>query len=530
MKRRSTAVVISALLGATIGTAVPAAGAVASTAGAIAWGACADPGLQAMHAQCGFLSVPLDYTDPGGQHIQLAVSRIKHTSAADDYQGVLLTNPGGPGGSGLTLNVPLIQALQGEGFSAAAADYDWIGFDPRGVGSSVPAISCIPNYFSGDRPNYNPTTPQLLNVWLQRSQSYAKACDTQSSLQSALLRHMSTRDVARDVDSIRQALDKPQITYYGFSYGTDIGQVYSTMFPTHVRRIILDSNVDLLRNGYHDFNLDQDAPFNRNIDIWLGWIAKYDEVYHLGKTQAAVKNVFNNAEAALGAHPAGGVVGPDEWVDAFLIPGYFSSTWTTWAQVFADWVHNHNATAANELISLYQAVDGPGNDNGFAVYLAVICTDSHWPTNWATWNHDVSAIFNRAPFEAWGNAWFNAPCIYWPAPSNNLFTVNGSGIKNMLLIDETLDAATPFDGSLDVRRLFPNSVLLAEPGGTNHAFSLSGDLCVDGTIAAYLTNGTLPARNNNAEWDKTCAPLPQPVPAGAASAMATSGGTIRAVR
>lgn len=121
-----------------------------------------------------------------------------------------------------------------------------------------------------------------------------------------------------------------------------------------------------------------------------------------------------------------------------------------------------------------------------------------------------------------GNAWFNAPCLYWPAPARTPVRVasrgSGSAIKNALLIDETLDAATPFEGSLEVRRLFPHSVLLAEPGGTTHADSLSGDLCVDSTIATYLEHGTLPARKAHAKRDKTCKPLPRPVPTKASAA------------
>ncbi|MGA8634777.1 MAG: alpha/beta hydrolase, partial [Candidatus Dormiibacterota bacterium] len=192
MRGRIAAVAVSALLGGTVWIAAPAGRAAASPGtGSIAWGPCSDPSLQSAHAQCGFVSVPLDYGNPGGRHIQLAVSRIRHTSSAADYQGVILSNPGGPGGSGLNLNVFLIQALQAEGFPAAAADYDWIGFDPRGVGSSVPAISCIPNYFYGPRPSYIATTPHLLDFWLEYSQSYAQACDNQSSLQSALLRNMT---------------------------------------------------------------------------------------------------------------------------------------------------------------------------------------------------------------------------------------------------------------------------------------------------------------------------------------------------
>jgi len=183
-----------------------------------------------------------------------------------------------------------------------------------------------------------------------------------------------------------------------------------------------------------------------------------------------------------------------------------------WAQTFAHWVNHHNAAAAQELVELYETVDAPDNDNEFAVYLSVLCTDSQWPTEWSKWEADTRAIYSYAPLEAWGNTWFNAPCIYWPAPAQQPVAVNGDHIKNALLIDETLDAATPFEGSLVVRQLFPHSVLVAEPGGTSHANSLSGNLCVDGTIAEYLETGALPPRVSSAAWDKTCAPAPQPVP------------------
>jgi pimeloyl-ACP methyl ester carboxylesterase len=507
-------------------TAVVGSGSAVPTPPPIKWGPCTDRALKADHAQCGYVSVPLDYSDPKGTHIELAVSRIMHTSTAADYQGAILTNPGGPGGSGLALNPYLIGPLQQEGFAAAAADYDWIGFDPRGVGSSLPAISCEPNFFGPNRPSYDPTTTKLLNHWLTASQGYAQACDDQSTLQSELLRNMTTVDVAMDMDSIRAALGKSQITYYGFSYGTDLGQVYATLYPTHLRRLIMDSNVDPLKDGYQDFNLDQDGPFNRNADIWFAWLAKYDSVYHLGKTEKAVQDLYYASQEQLGLHPAGGVVGPDEWNDIFVEAGYYEQTWEQLGQAFSDWVNQHDTAAAKELISLYRSTDGPGDDNEFAVYLGVLCTDSHWPLNWTTWQADEDAINAVAPFETWDNAWYNAECIFWPAPSTNHFQVDGSGVKNALLIDETLDAATPFPGSLEVRQLFPNSVLLAEPGGTSHADSLSGDLCVDGTIAAYLESGKLPARKLHASWDKTCAPLPQPVPTASG---APSSSTLQAI-
>ena len=245
--------------------------------------------LQAAGAQCGYLKVPLNYSDPTGPQIKLAVSRIEHTSSAKNYQGVIITNPGGPGGSGLDLNTFLIPVLQQEGFNGAADDYDWIGFDPRGVGSSIPTISCDPNYLGADRPNYVPWTPSLLATWETRSEGYASACASQNAKQTELLHNMTTVDNAKDVNSIRKALGVSQITYYGFSWGTDLGQTYASLFPKTVRRLILDSNVNMTRPGFDDFNLDQDPPFNTNEDKWFAWLAKYNDVYHLVDLRARSK-------------------------------------------------------------------------------------------------------------------------------------------------------------------------------------------------------------------------------------------------
>ena len=127
------------------GASVPvhAPGGAGPAAAGIAWGACSDPLLVKAHAQCGYVTVPLSYADPRGPQIKIAVSRIKHTSDSRHYQGVIVTNPGGPGGSGPGLNTFLISALKAEGYGAAAADHDWIGFDPRGVGSSQESHCCI---------------------------------------------------------------------------------------------------------------------------------------------------------------------------------------------------------------------------------------------------------------------------------------------------------------------------------------------------------------------------------------------------
>ncbi len=509
--RRLLAVAAGAALGLSGLVAAPSATAdagstpLASPTAALAtssvrWGRCSDAGLRSAGAVCGMLSVPLDYGKPHGTHIRLALSMIRHTVPASKYQGIMLTNPGGPGASGLTLSV------LGSYVPGSAADaYDWIGFDPRGVGSSVPSLSCDPNYLKGPRPPYVPTNVAILDAQLSRAKAYTTRCGRTGG---DLLDHVTTEDSARDMDSIRAALGQKQLNYYGFSYGTYLGQVYASMFPSRVRRMVLDSNVDP-RGVWYQANLDQDVAFERTMQIWFAWVATYDSVYHLGKTRAAVERLFYTEQNALQAKPAGGVVGGDEWNDIFLGAGYYQQTWLDLGDLFSQWVHHRDLP---RLLGEYRSAEGVGDDNEYAMYAAVQCTDVQWPTSWARWSRDNWRIFQRAPYVTWNNAWFNAPCLTWPGAVHTPVPVNGSKVAPILLVDETLDAATPYSGSLEVRKLFPRSRLLALPGGTSHANSLFGNACEDDQIAAYLADGTLPHRKPGNGPDTTCAPLPVPNP------------------
>jgi pimeloyl-ACP methyl ester carboxylesterase len=515
MRRAGVVVALGTLLsmfgaGVTAAPAPPARA--AATAASIHWGKCADPSLQQAHAQCALLPVPLDYRNPAGPKIKIAVNRIRHTSK--NNQGVLVTAEG-------SFNPFFIATLKAEHLGAAASDYDWIGFFPRGFAPSVPAITCDPNYFSPDRRSYTPRTRPILRYWKARSADYAADCATHSAAQTALLGHMTATDSASDMDSIRRALGRAQITYYGFSATTYLGQVYATLFPRHVRRLVFDSSIDPSKSPYQDM-LASDIPMNRNLKIWFGWLARYHKVYRLGTTERAVERRWYAEKARLAKHPALGQVGPDEWTDIFTLAGIFQVAWVDFglnlSQAFADWAHTHGTKAGKNLVGLYRAVDGPGNDNGFAEGNAVVCTDPRWPHSWARWSRDARRLNRVAPFWTWANLWGAAPCRYWRAPARTPVTVNGSHITSALLTDETLDALTPFSGSVEVRRLFPHSALIAVPGGTSHVNSLSGNLCVDRTIARYLENGTLPPRKSNARWDKTCPPLPRPVPTASAHA------------
>ncbi|RSM89794.1 alpha/beta hydrolase [Kibdelosporangium aridum] len=484
----------------------------------IPWGKCANARLQEAGAECGLLEVPLDYAKPDGKKIKIAVSRIKHKVADDKFQGVMLANPGGPGGSGLGL-----ARLGGAVPNKAGDAYDWIGFDPRGVGSSEPQVSCDGNYFGYNRPYYVPVNSELEQAWLKRAKDYANACDAANG---ELLDHLKTTDNANDMESIRKALGQEQINFYGFSYGTYLGQVYSTLYPERVRRMVFDGTVDP-RRVWYDANLDQDIAFDRNIKVYFDWIAKNNDTYKLGTSGAEVEKLYYAKQNELRQKPADGIIGPDEWTDAFLQAGYYVYGWADIASAFAAYVHNGDI---KPIKALYDASNGqgPGADNGYAIYLATQCTDVQWPKSWTKWKVDNWLTHYRAPFETWGNAWFNAPCLNWGAKAGKPVKIDGRKVPSLLLIGETLDAATPYEGGLEVRSRYPNSALIEGVGGTTHSGSLSGVACTDNAIADYLATGKLPERKSGRRSDLQCDPVPAPAPAAAAK-VAASGGASRAL-
>ncbi|MFC0865243.1 alpha/beta hydrolase [Sphaerimonospora cavernae] len=455
--------------------------------------------------ECAMVEVPMDYHRPRGQKIKIAVSRKKATDTAR-YQGALLFNPGGPGGSGLAY-----PAVMGARLGAdLAARYDLIGFDPRGVGASEPSLSCDPHYSDPVRPDYVPANPPEELAWAERARGYAAACGEKYG---DLLKHMSTTDAAMDMDQIRKALGQRQISYVGYSYGTYLGATYATLFPGRVRRLVLDSIVNPKRIWY-GHNIDQNHAFEARAKEFFAWIAKYDDTYHLGTTAADVENAYYAARAKLKATPAEGKVGPDELDDTFLAGGYLKSRWPRLAEALAKYATAGETDALLSAFGVYG--DNSGDDNTLAVYSAVECSDARWPRDWTTWHTDWSRSYRTAPFLSWGNAWFNAQCAFWPVHGREQ-RIDGRSVKDALFFQDTKDAATPYQGGLEMHKLFPTSRLVVMDGGGNHGLTGRGDACVDDIWKAYLTDGTLPASRPGP--DAHCAPFPDPVPPSVAATL-----------
>ena len=487
------------------GPAGGAAGAGTGTAG-LSWRNCA---VQVPRLQCARLRVPLDYRHPDGRKITLALDRIPATAPPAQRQGVLLVNPGGPGASGLGLAAQVAKGLA----PAVAADYDIVGFDPRGVGSSTPALHCDPRFFRGVRSDYIPASQAAEQAMENRARTYASDCQKRFGW---LLPYMTTEDVARDMDAIRAALGQQKISYFAYSYGTYIGQVYATLFPDRVRRMVLDSTVDPAGVWYAD-NIDQDYAFQGRMNAFFAWLAQGDRVYQLGSTVAQTRQAWYRVRTRLETHPidgpSGPLIGPAEFDDTFLQGGYDNALWPGLAAALAAYYHTGSV---GEIISLFNLY-GAQSENEFAVYNAVECSDVNWPRNWARWNRDTRRVYRTAPFEAWDNTWFNAACAFWPVKgAPHPLRITGAGLPGILMLQGTLDAATPYPGAMQAHRQLPSSRIVVVRGGGNHGQSLATppNACVNGYLNRYLATGALPESGGPGAVNATCAALPDPAPGG----------------
>ncbi len=475
----------------------PGTAAAAAPRSALHWAPCAMQGAVGM--QCASLRVPLDYARPGGRAITLALSRVPARAPAAQQQGVLLVNPGGPGAPGRSLAAYVAQGLS----RRVAADYTIVGFDPRGVGASVPALSCDPSFFTTRRPDYVPASPAAEQVLVGRARRYAAGCERRYGW---LLPYLTTADSARDMDSIRAALGVPTISYFGYSYGTYLGQVYATLFPHRLRRMVLDSVVNPAGAWYAD-NIAQDYAFEGRMEAFFAWVAAHDATFRLGRTAAQVDRAWYRARAALQAHPVNGTIGADDFDDTFLQGGYTNSLWPGLATALASYLHSGST---GQILAQYHQ-EGVQSENEFAVYNAVECSDVNWPRTWAKWDADTRRVDRTAPFQAWDNAWFNAACAFWPVrgPARPL-AIRGAGLPGILMIQGTLDAATPYAGAQAAHRRLPTARMVVVGGGGNHGQSLAQppNPCVDGYLNRYLATGALPARPGLV--NATCPALPPP--------------------
>lgn len=471
----------------------------------IDWADCpADWGLE-KPIQCGWVSVPLDYAKPYGKQIKLAVDRIGNTGTKEERQGALVYNPGGPGGSGLRF--PRRVVTKSALWEKTAKAYDFVGFDPRGVGHSAP-ISCIDPQEFVKAPKLDPVPDSEADKLAQRklAAEYADGCAERSG---EMLPQMTTPNTARDLDVIRAALGEKKLNYLGVSYGTYLGAVYGTLFPGHIRRMILDSVVNPSREKiWYQANLDQDVAFEGRWKDWEDWVAENDATFHLGSTRDEVQAKWLELRATAKKSPIGGVVGPAELISFFQSAPYYDSAWVPTAQVWSEYVAGDTQALVDAASpDLSDTAGNAASENGNAVYTAVECTDAKWPTNWQTWDRDNTRLHKDYPFMTWANAWMNLPCATWPAKQQTPLNVKaGKGLPAVLIVQSTRDAATPYEGAVELHKRFTGSRLITEKDAGSHGVTNLVNPCINERVDTYLLTGATDSS------DVTCAPHATPKP------------------
>lgn len=472
----------------------------------IAWSDCpSDWGLE-KPIQCGWVSVPLDYTKPYGKQIKLAVDRIGNTGTKAERQGALVYNPGGPGGSGMRF--PRRVTTKSPLWVNTAKAYDFVGFDPRGVGHSAP-ISCIDPQEFVKAPKADPVPDTEADKTAQRklAKQYADGCAARTG--RAMLQQMTTPNTARDLDVIRAALGEKKLNYLGVSYGTYLGAVYGTLFPGHVRRMIVDSVVNPSRdNIWYQANLEQDIAFEGRWKDWEDWVAAHDSAFHLGTTRDAVQAKWLQLRATAKANPIGGVVGPAELISFFQSAPYYDSSWVPVATVFSKYFAGDTQALVDAAApDLSDTAGNITSENGNAVYTAVECTDAKWPTSWQKWDRDNTELNKQYPFMTWANAWMNLPCATWPVKQRTPVDVTThKGLPPVLIVQSTRDAATPYPGAVELHKRFKGSRLITEQGAGSHGVTGLVNPCINDRVDTYLLTGKLDGA------DVTCAPHATPQP------------------
>jgi pimeloyl-ACP methyl ester carboxylesterase len=423
--------------------------------------------------QCATVTVPVDYAAPTGPTIGIGIVRQPAKDQAHKL-GVLLVNPGGPGGSG-------IETVESGQVPQAVADrFDVIGFDPRGVGRSA-ALKCP---VGPDTPYYgnpDPGDPAAESSTEQAVNSYDQSC---GDANRTLLPHLGTRDVARDMDSLRNALGQQQITYLGYSYGTSIGQVYGEMFPQRVRAMVLDGVVDVtlpgldpsqaesFENSLHQFAAD--CASNPTCPAGPDAIAMLDRVR--ARVRTAPLPVAGTTPLSPGLLELG-----------VVLPLYSKDNWPVLAKAL-------KAADSGDGRPMRQLADKYFQGSNSDTYNAVTCLDDSWPRNPQEVLAQARAAEARAPHFSGNVLVSGLTCAGWPVPQDPLTPPTGQGLAPTLVIGTTNDPATPYQNSVKLVSQLPGSALLTHRGD-GHTVYGQGNTCVDDQVNRYLTDLTLPGPN-----------------------------------
>ena len=447
-------------------------------------------------ALCGKLAVPVDYDHLDGDVAALAMIRFPATG---DKIGSLVINPGGPGESGIEAALGVVQTLP----KRVRERFDLVGFDPRGVGSSRPAIWCNSDA-DNDRlraePKVDYSPAGVAHIEDETKQFVGRCVD---KMGKNFLANVGTVNVARDLDAIRAALGDDKLTYLGYSYGTRIGSAYAEAYPQNVRAMILDGAVDPnadpieadLRQakGFQDAFNDYADRLREETDLPAG--------HRPGQSRRRLPQP--GRPAGRPEQPDGRQAGTHQRPARAELQrrhrGHHHGA------VLADlWHHltdgltelvDHRGDTLLALADMYMRRDSHGHyTNATDARVAINCVDQPPITDRAKVIDEDRRSREIAPFMSYGKFTGDAPlgtCAFWPVPpTSKPHAVSAPGLAPTVVVSTTHDPATPYKAGVDLANQLRGSLLTFD--GTQHTVVFQGDSCIDDYVTAYLVGGTTP--------------------------------------
>ncbi|MGW1280006.1 alpha/beta hydrolase [Streptomyces tsukubensis] len=457
----------------------------------VGWAACRDTALAASGTECARITVPLDYSRPRGRTIEVAVSRIK-SADPKRRRGILQTNPGGPGARGLGMPAEL-RKVMGAGPAAA---YDVIGMDTRGLGESTP-VDCrltrstwLLHAPGTDRAGFDRS--------VRLSRDDARACGRSAA---GTLPHLSTRNIARDVDIVRSALGERRTSWFGQSYGALLGAVYAQMFPRNVDRLVLDSAPDPAE--YPLRMVRRQGPANeRALDDFGAWAASRHQEYGLGVTAAAVRTGVETLIGRAGDEPVrvgGHRVTNHELPLLFyvsLVDDTANPRFAGLLRVLRDAADGKPVTVPPWLqgtLDLMFAGAGTGQARDYAAQLAMLCADADMPRDPEHYRRAVERTRTSQPvFGPMTHAPF--PCAFWKERPRESPTRIDNQVP-ALQVQATEDPRTTYASGLRMHDAMRASRLVTVPARAHTLYANRPQGCVNRIVNTYLLHGTLPPRD-----------------------------------
>jgi pimeloyl-ACP methyl ester carboxylesterase len=462
------------------------------------WAPCDTGGLGAQ-LECATITVPLDYRHPDGDRLSLAISRHRATDPAH-RRGVLLLNPGGPGGSGLLLPAVFLDRDIAKG-------YDLIGFDPRGVGRSSPLVCEVTPELA--TPNTRPADAEFA-AWAADAQAAEQGCDRAGG---GIRPFINTPNTARDMDVIRGVLGEKKINYLGFSYGTYLGAVYGSLFGRNLDRNVLDSSVHPEWIWRPQFE-EQAIAIGSNVDEWAAWTGQRNKAFGLGASAQQVLGTVEDLAAKLAAKPVGDF--DRSTLDLVIGQGArYRPLWAVLGQLLDEVraaVSGQQTAAGADAVAAGRLLANLGiAEVREGVFDTVTC-EADWPRDLQTYYADMRLFRERYPYGFGVVRAAPTTCTFRSfTPPDRITDLRRDGYPVGLVIQAEGDAQTRYDGGPAMAYRLRDNLVSVSDDGTHGLYGRN--TCATAIVDRYLLDGVLPGSRSVCPGD----PRP-PIPSDTAPA------------